>query len=424
MPNRKSPPATALVIGGGVIGLATALTLQARGIATTLVDPGESMAASWGNAGHIATEQVEPLASGKAVRSAWRRLFWRGGALAFPPRGIGAWLPFSLRMLAASRRGRFDAGKAALRALLAGAMPAWRSLLDRSDGADLLREDGHFVVWESEQGARAGRAAWAAADIGTTSFRDASSEELAAIADLLSQPPAGAIRFTGSGQIADLPGLAAALLGAFERSNGVLRRDTVQTLSVLGGLAVAELAGGGSLSADVVIVAAGHASAELLRPLGHKVPLIAERGYHIQAEASDWPADFPPIAFEERSLLVTRFASGLRAASFVEFTHAASPPDPRKWARLRSHVRALGLSFTEPVTAWMGVRPTFPDYLPAIGKSRRADNFYYAFGHQHLGLTLAATTAEMIGAMVSGESPPTDPAPFDLDRFCRRGATR
>ncbi len=424
MPNRKSPPATALVIGGGVIGLATALTLQARGVATTLVDPGDPLAASWGNAGHIATEQVEPLASGKAVRSAWRRLFWRGGALALPPRGMGAWLPFSFRMMAASRRGRFDAGRAALGVLLAGAMPAWRRLLDRADGADLLREDGHFVVWESEQGTRAGRAAWAAADIGATRFRDATTEELAAIAGLLARPPAGAIRFTGSGQIADLPGLAAALLGAFERSSGILRRDAVRTLSVRGGLAVAELAGGESLSADAVIVAAGHASAGLLRPLGYKVPLIAERGYHLQAATSDWPADFPPIAFEERSMIVTRFASGLRAASFVEFTHAASPPDPRKWARLRSHVRALGLSFAAPVTAWMGVRPTFPDYLPAIGKSRRSDNLYYAFGHQHLGLTLAATTAEMIVAMVSGEPPPADPAPFDLDRFRRRWAAR
>lgn len=334
MPNRKSPPATALVIGGGVIGLTIALALQQRGIATTLVDPGEpERAASWGNAGHIAVEQVEPLASGKSIRSAWRRLFWRGGALALPLRGIGAWLPFSLRMLGASRRGRFEAGKAELRSLLATAMPAWRYLLAQAGAAELLREDGHFIVWESAAGASAGRAAWAAADTGTASFRDATPEELAAIAGLLETPPAAAIRFLGSGQIADLPRLASALTSAFERAGGTMRCGAVKSLSVAANLATAKLADGKHLSADAVVVAAGFASGKLLRPLGHKVPLIAERGYHLHCAATNWPAHLPPLVFEERSMIVTCFDSGLRAASFVEFTHAADPPDPRKWAR-------------------------------------------------------------------------------------------
>ena len=418
MPNRKSPPRTALVIGGGVVGLTIALALQQRGIATTLVDPGDpSRAASWGNAGHIATEQVEPLASDKAMRSAWRRLFWRGGALALPARGISAWLPFSLRMLAASRRSHFDAGKAALGSLLVTAMPAWRRVLGQCETPALLREEGHFVVWESEAGARNGRAAWAAADIGTASFRDATAEELATLAAALGKAPAGAIRFSGSGQIADLPKLAAALSDAFERAGGTVRRGAVEALSIAAGVAAARLKDGESLSADAMVVAAGHASAGLLRSVGHKVPLVAERGYHIQAASSTWPADLPPVVLEERSMIVTRFDSGLRAASFVEFNRAAAPPDPRKWARLRGHVDALGLSFAEPVGEWMGVRPTFPDYLPAIGETPRADNLFYAFGHQHLGLTLAATTAEIVAAMVGGETLPVDLAPFDLRRF-------
>ena len=425
MPNRKSPPRTALVIGGGVVGLTIALALQERGIATTLVDPGDpARAASWGNAGHIATEQVEPLASGKAIRSAWSRLFWRGGALALPARGIGAWLPFSLRMLAASRRSRFDAGQAALKSLLATAMPAWRRLLDRCGAPELLREDGHFLIWESDAGARKGRAAWAETDTGTASFRDADAEELAVLAALLGRPPTGAIRFSGSGQIADLPKLAAALSGAFEQAGGIVRQGAIATLSVEARSAAARLADGERLCADAVIVAAGHASAGLLRSLGHKVPLIAERGYHIETPTTDWPAGLPPVVFEERSMIVTRFDSGLRAASFVEFNSATAPPDPRKWARLREHVGALGLGFAEPVSEWMGIRPTLPDYLPAIGRSPRAQNLFYAFGHQHLGLTLAAATAEIVAAIVSEDTPPLDPAPFDLQRFGRGRAAR
>jgi D-amino-acid dehydrogenase len=61
-----------------------------------------------------------------------------------------------------------------------------------------------------------------------------------------------------------------------------------------------------------------------------------------------------------------------------------------------------------------------PDYLPAIGASRRAGNLYYAFGHQHLGLTLAATTGELVAALMAGAEPKVDLAPFDLGRFDRR----
>jgi D-amino-acid dehydrogenase len=123
------------------------------------------------------------------------------------------------------------------------------------------------------------------------------------------------------------------------------------------------------------------------------------------------------VVFEERSMIVTPFRCGLRAASFVEFTRADSRPDPRKWARLRRHVTELGLPFQEPCSEWSGARPTLPDYLPAIGRSRRAANLLYAFAHQHLGLTLAAITGELIAALERRESAKIDLRPFDLERF-------
>lgn len=116
-------------------------------------------------------------------------------------------------------------------------------------------------------------------------------------------------------------------------------------------------------------------------------------------------------------MIVTRFATGLRAASFVEFARARTPADSRKWRRLQTHVAALGLSFPEPVTRWFGARPTLPDYLPAIGRSARHPEVVYAFGHQHLGLTLAATTAEEVGRILFDEPPSFERDQLSLDRF-------
>src|SRR3546814_3286084 len=77
MPTGKpaTEPSTALVIGGGIVGLSCALALARRGMGVTLVAPRIMRGtASWGNAGHIAVEQVMPLASLATVRSLPRRL--------------------------------------------------------------------------------------------------------------------------------------------------------------------------------------------------------------------------------------------------------------------------------------------------------------------------------------------------------------
>jgi D-amino-acid dehydrogenase len=413
-----TPAADALVIGGGLVGLSCALNLQLSGLRATVIDAAATRrGASWGNAGHLATEQVEPLASRKTLRSFPRRLFFRGGALSLLPRDLDVWLPFALRFVRSSAPDRFVAGKAALGSLLNRAIPAWRQLAQAANAATLITEEGHFVVWETPAAAAAGQASWRSANTGTATFRDATSEEIAALSTNICRPIAGAIRFQGTGQIRDLGELAASLSRQLGLAGGLERTARVQQITVDGSTAAAVLEGGEVLNADVVVVAAGVASGALLEPLGYRVPIIAERGYHIQSATAAWPAELPPVVFEERSMIVTPLRSGLRAASFVEFGRAESPADPRKWARLRKHVGELGLPFREPYSEWFGARPTLPDYLPALGRSRRAANLLYAFGHQHLGLTLAAISGELIATLARREQIDLDITPFDLERF-------
>jgi|HubBroStandDraft_6_1064221.scaffolds.fasta_scaffold52035_3 glycine/D-amino acid oxidase-like deaminating enzyme len=385
----------AVVIGGGMVGTTSALALQRAGFAVTLCDPMRTASgASWGNAGQIAVEQVEPWASWPAIRSAPGRLFSRGGALSFPLRDTGAWLPFCLRLVVAASR--FGAGKKALSGLLAHAGNAWRALVSDVGAPDLLRDIGHFVIWESAASAERGLATWRAADIGNASFRLATGDELTRIAGLMKRRPAGAIRFTGTGQIADPTRLAATLAHAFETRGGKRVYERVERLS--------------QADADITLVAAGARSSQLI-----PAPLVAERGYHIQCAASAWPDDLGPLVFEDRSMIVTSFESGVRAASFLEFSRPDSPPDARKWERLRMHVGDIGLPLELPGKPWMGSRPTLPDYLPAIG--RRDSKLLYAFGHHHLGLTLSAITAEIIAALAIGAPSPVPIEAFDLARF-------
>lgn len=372
------------------------------------------MAPSWGNAGHIATEQVEPLASLAALRSAPRRWSGFGGALDFrQPLSHAGWIARYLRACAPAR---FEAGRAALRGLLADSLPAWRRLVDGLEAPELLQEQGHWVCWESDASARRGRATWQGADIGSARCAELAEAQRVALQARLAVPLAGALAFENTAQIADLPTLAQRLAAAFERAGGRSLRDRVQTLRCDGRHVHALTEAGVRLDADLVLVCAGVRSRGLMASLGLQAPLIAERGYHLQWASHDWPA-LPPVVFEDRSMIVTRFAGGLRAASFVEYAKIDAPPDPRKWARLQRHVAELGLPVQGGALPWFGARPTLPDYLPALGRSARFDNLAYAFGHQHLGLTLAAVSAELIAAHCAGQASPLPLKSFDIERF-------
>ncbi|MGH8193252.1 MAG: NAD(P)/FAD-dependent oxidoreductase [Woeseiaceae bacterium] len=410
---------SAVIAGGGIVGLTCALRLLRQGIATTIVSPDEATPpASWGNAGHIAVEQVEPLASRKAMKEALRVLVAGGGAISAPLGDIRTWAPFFLRLARASGGARFRAGTAALGACMQRAMPAWRALLADLGQPELLIEDGHFVVWESARTARQGQRSWRDATLGPASFRTATRDEFERLAGLIGKQPAGAIRFEGSGQVADPGLLLDSLLRAITAAGGERVKSRARTITIgRDGQAAVDTGDGKSLSADAIIVTAGVESGPLLSPTGSVVPIIAERGYHIQAPTNAWPATMPPVVFEDRAMIVTRFLTALRASSFVEFARFERPPTQAKWARLQRHVTELGLPIRPPVSLWMGARPTLPDYLPAIGQSRRAANLFYAFGHQHLGLTLAAITAEVVADLVCRRTPFVDPKPFDIERF-------
>jgi len=373
--------------------------------------------ASYGNAGHIALEQLAPLASLAALRAAPGRLFAFGGPLDFRVRDVSAWGPWALRYLKACNPKATKAGTQALSTLLAAAGPALRALVQDLGAPDLLSEHGHLMVWESPRTAARGRATWGAAETGTVRIRDLSEGEAATLQTRIAPPLADGIAFDGGGQIADVSLLLQTLDELHRARGGARRAGRVADICEVEGRPHVTLDDGTTLTPAVVVIAGGVGSGALMRSAGHVAPVVAERGYHIEGPAGDW-GDLPPVVFEDRAMIVTRFADRLRASSFVEFADARSPADPRKWARLRDHASALGLPLAHAETAtWMGARPTLPDYLPAIGRSRRVGGLIYAFGHQHLGLTLSALTGELVADLAVGRTPTIDLSPFDIGRF-------
>jgi D-hydroxyproline dehydrogenase len=407
-----------VVIGGGIVGAASALRLQAVGVQTTLIDPGDKRrGASYGNAGHIGSEQVEPWSAWGNVLRAPRSSFGLGGPLDFRLSDVPLWGPWALRFLAACDPARVARGRDALTALLADALPAWHRIAELAGAPHLVIPHGHGTAWMTAEGAERGLAACARAHWGGASYREMTRAELERYGGVLNRLPHAAVLVTGgTGQVSDPQACRDAMLASFVERGGEIIGDTVSTIDVTASDVVVGFSNK-TLEADAVLVAAGPWSRRLMEGLGVRTPLIGERGYHLQSDETNWPFDLPTTIFEENFMAVSRFTSGLRATSFVEFGSPDAPGDERKWRRLRQWVDELGIKFSAHPDRWVGSRPSLPDFVPAIGRLERMPRVLYAFGHAHLGLTEAPITAEIICAIATEKAPPIDLAPFRIERF-------
>ena len=157
----------------------------------------------------------------------------------------------------------------------------------------------------------------------------------------------------------------------------------------------------------------------MLERIGLHVPMSAERGYHVEMTHDEISLDCP-LGFHERGFYITPMKSGLRLAGTTEFTSATTDPAPN-WKRadiLKAHVQDLLPNIAKEEThRWMGRRPTLPDFLPVLGTAPNNKNLFLCFGHQHLGLTLSAVSAELMVALVNRATPAVDLTPFAIERF-------
>lgn len=407
-----------MVIGAGVVGLACAFRLAREGHRVLLLDrqpPG--MGASFGNAGHIATEQIFPMASPKMIREAMAYLFDRNSPLRIRAAYLLPILPWLARFVWCSRPSAFASGTAALLSLQQTAASDFDDLVCSANASSLFHRTGHVVLVEDAASMSAARHEQAALQAHGIACRWLPPLESQAMLPDLGVRPAGALHFTDSGHVDDPFAVCKALAGAFRQAGGSLTIAEVACVSVDEQGCKAWTVDGRRFDSRCLLIACGAWSGPLAAQLGYRVPIDTERGYQIT-----FPGVTPqfqiPVASFERKVIMTPMSIGLRMTGTVEFGGLSLPADPHCFELLKKHCRALlpGLA-AESVTTWMGFRPSLPDHLPVIGSAPGRRNLMFAFGHQHLGLTLAGVTARLIADLVAGRGSDSTLAPFAIDRF-------
>jgi D-amino-acid dehydrogenase len=406
------------VIGAGIVGIATALQLQRAGFRVTVVDrlpPGEGC--SFGNAGLISPAAVVPFSQPDMI---WRVPGYLAdplGPLAIRWRYFPKALPWLLRFLAAGRPEHVRAVSRAMAALHGRCFEAYWPLLKDAGAEHLVRQSGQLYVSKRENGFAADRLAIELREAAGVRVETLGADELRQMEPTLSPDYRSALFFPDNGYSLNSFRLVQVLAAQVVRNGGEILPRTVTGFRFGADGPTTLTTDAGDLPIDRAVIAAGAWSHRLLGMLGTRVPLEAERGYHVMLPD---PGLMPrlPISNRDHSFATTPMENGLRFAGTVEIDGVDAPPDYRRAKVLLEHGSRMfpGLR-TDGVREWMGCRPSLPDGIPIIDKAPRFDNVFLAFGHSHYGLMGAALTGKLIAELAAGAPPSIDLKPYRVGRF-------
>ena len=405
------------VIGAGIIGICSALQLQRAGFTVTLYDEqGLAQGCSKGNAGHFATEQIFPLAHPSLFKKLPAMLFDPLGALRIDWRYAVKVAPWFWKFIRNMPTIKYHAHTEALKALNEQSLAAYERLLKEYKLSHLISKKGSLLTFESTPVAEIENTLKTYQHQGIK-VRLLNRDQIQALEPSLSSAIKYALLFEEVAHSVDPQLFCIHLAEQFNKLGGQFCQQKVTEVKQDNNnyQIITEQ---NIYIANKVVIAAGAWSNALLKPLGYHTPLDTERGYHCMADINHGLSR--PVASAERSFIMTPMNHGLRIAGTVEFAGLNKKMNNKRALALLPHARALLDESHQPITAastWMGYRPSLPDSLPVIGRAPKHHNLYFAFGHQHLGLTQGAVTAELITALCLNHTPNINIQPYCISRF-------
>jgi len=410
------------VIGAGMVGVCTANWLQRDGHHVFLVDPGTpGEGASFGNAGCFNGSSVTPVAMPGVIHNVPKWLMDPLGPLSLRWSYLPSILPYLVRFVRAGTPEKVHAQARALRPLVGPTVPLVRELARDAGAEELVHQRGHLYVYRSEESLAKDGLAWQLRRENGVEVDEFDADELRQLEPTLSREYIRGLLVRENGHTSNPFALVSRLVEYFQRQGGEIVRSRAVSFQLEGRRLIAIQTDTGILRVDAAVVCAGAHSKPLAAALGDRVPLETERGYHLMIRD---PEIMPgiPTADGDGKFVATPMELGLRFAGTVELAGLDAPPNWERARILLEQGRRMlpGLAkehAEERLSVWMGHRPSLPDSLPVIGRSRASPDVFYAFGHGHVGMTAAPMTGKIVADLVAGRPAPIDIAPFAASRF-------
>lgn len=411
------PDRSITVIGAGIVGLCIAYALRKEGFAVQVIDPEEpGSQCSFGNAGAISTGSVAPLAMPGILKSATKMLLEADSPLYVPPHYWLRAAPWLWRFVASATPQRVEEIAVALKTLFADALEHHRALAQEVGCPQRVVQTGQLHLYRDDAALAKDSGAWRLRERHGVRCERLDAAAIRALEPAVSRDYTVAMFMPEQGAVTHPFAYAQAIAEAARQHGVVFVRDRVRALSRQEDGWTVQGTQRDYRTAQVVL-AAGAWSAQLLRPLGLRVPLESQRGYHLHLASPNLKIG-RPLVFADRKVFAVPMEHGLRISGTVEFGGLDMPPTARRAAALGDAASQglPGLELDAP-SVWMGHRPCLPDSLPVLGPVQRHPGLWCAFGHGHLGVTGSVNTGRWLAEALGGRMPLERFAPFAVERF-------
>lgn len=416
----SAPGGRALVVGGGIVGIACAWYLRKEGLTVSVIDAGRmGGACSAGNCGLVCPGHVLPLTMPGAALTAFRSLFDTRAAFRVRLQWRADLYRWFWEFARRCNMARALEAASELQRILDASADEYRRLMSEEALEAEYRETGTLYVFRTPTALRH----FAARDIAPLErfgirIRPLSADELVNFDASLRPGLAGGFLFEDDATVN--PGRLCRRWAERLAQQGVSLHEhhAMKGLRQSSGRITGVVTDAGTLEAEHYVFALGAWSRQLGRDLGFNLPVEPGKGYSI---VLDRPTPCPglPMLFPETRIVATPFADGLRLGSMMEFAgfDRSLPVE-----RLQQLIDSAGPYITLPAgrawrEPWYGWRPMTWDSLPVIGRPRGVANAIIATGHNMLGTTLAPATGRLVADFVMERRPFIEPAAYSPDRF-------
>jgi D-amino-acid dehydrogenase len=421
-PVADAPPPDAIVLGAGITGVAAAEHLRRMGRRVLLIDraaPGSPDQASYGNAGLLARCAVGPVSSPGLLWKAPRMLLDPNQPLFLRWRHLPRLIPWLIPFLRNGAPARHKALAAAIARLTDGSIDEHQALSAGTDAARFIKLGDYSFLYRNRAGFEHDLPDHELRRTHGYNWREIEGDALHARDPGLSRDYGFAITFGDHGWLTSPGRYVAALAAHFEAAGGqILRAEAVDLRPTETGAEVT-LAGGERLEARHVILAAGAWSRRFAEGLGHRAPLEGERGYHLMLRGASHLPPHPAMVADAK-FVITPMEDGLRCAGIAEFGALDAPPSAAPVELLRRRIRQVYPDLTwQEEEVWMGHRPSTVDSLPMLGAAPKAPGVIFAFGGQHVGLTIGPELGRLAASIATGTRINADLSALRPDRFDR-----
>jgi D-amino-acid dehydrogenase len=410
-----------LILGAGIVGIATGIQLLKRGRSVTLVDknqPGRET--SFGNAGIIQREGVRPHPFPRDLATLMQVGLHLSTAARYEPLALPRLAPPLLRYWWASSPEHYRQVVESYAPLIARSIDTHAALIAEAGPAaeKLISKKGWYLVFRTAEKLQRelGKAAEDRArfDIG---YESIDWPGLKALEPSLIGGLAGGIHWTDPWTVRDPGALVHEYFELFQRLGGSFVSGEADGLRENAGVWSTSVAGR-TISARQAVVALGPWAPEVLDKLGYRLPLFVKRGYHMHYRAAPGAALDNLLLDAEVGYVLAPMAQGIRLTTGAEFALRDAAPTPVQIGKAEAAAKQIfPLGERVDPQPWKGARPCTPDMMPIISRAPKHSGLYVGVGHAHHGFTLGPATGELLAQMMTGETTAIDVKPFRMGRF-------